>query len=102
MCIRDRNKALFALSQHRSSRGSAILRDFATKAGASTELRGQAIFWLGQRNSQENNDFLRNLYTRLDNDELKEKVLFSLSQRRGMGNETWLMNIAVNDKDCLL
>ncbi|HZI99617.1 MAG TPA: HEAT repeat domain-containing protein [Gemmatimonadaceae bacterium] len=93
------NKALFALSQHRSSRGSAILRDFATKAGASTELRGQAIFWLGQRNSQENNDFLRNLYTRLDNDELKEKVLFSLSQRRGMGNETWLMNIAVNDKE---
>jgi HEAT repeat protein len=93
------NKALFALSQHRSPRGSAILRDFATKPGASTELRGQAIFWLGQRNSQENNDFLRNLYTRLDNDELKEKVLFSLSQRRGMGNEAWLMNIAVNDRE---
>jgi HEAT repeat protein len=93
------NKALFALSQHRSGRGSAILRDFATRAGASTELRGQAIFWLGQRPSQENNDFLRGLYTRLTDDELKEKVLFSLSQRRGMGNEQWLMNIAVNDQE---
>jgi HEAT repeat protein len=93
------NKALFALSQHRSGRGSAILREFATKSGAPTELRGQAIFWLGQRPSQENNEFLRTLYSRLDNDELKEKVLFSLSQRRGMGNEQWLMNIAVNDKE---
>lgn len=93
------NKALFALSQHRSGRGSAILRDFATRTEASTELRGQAIFWLGQRASTENNEFLRGLYTRLTSDELKEKVLFSLSQRRGMGNEQWLMNIAVNDRE---
>ena len=93
------NKALFALSQHRSGRGSAILRDFATRSEASTELRGQAIFWLGQRASTENNEFLRGLYTRLTSDELKEKVLFSLSQRRGMGNEQWLMNIAVNERE---
>ena len=93
------NKALFALSQHRSGRGSAILREFATRDGASTELRGQAIFWLGQRPSQENNDFLRNLYSRLNSDELKDKVLFSLSQRRNMGNEKWLMQIAANGKE---
>ncbi|HEX6576247.1 MAG TPA: HEAT repeat domain-containing protein [Gemmatimonadaceae bacterium] len=93
------NKALFALSQHRSGRGSAILREFAVRDNASTELRGQAIFWLGQRNSQENNDFLRTLYGRLNNAELKDKVLFSLSQRRNMGNEKWLMGIAVNGKE---
>jgi HEAT repeat protein len=93
------NKALFALSQHRSGRGSAILREFATRDGTSTELRGQAIFWLGQRNSQENNDFLRNLYGKLSNQELKDKVLFSLSQRRNMGNEKWLMQIAANGKE---
>jgi TolA-binding protein len=93
------NKALFALSQHRSGRGSAILREFATRDGTSTELRGQAIFWLGQRNSQENNDFLRNLYGKLNNQELKDKVLFSLSQRRNMGNEKWLMQIAANGKE---
>ena len=92
-------KALFALSQHRSGRGSAILRDFATRAEASTELRGNAIFWLGQRASSENNDFLRSLYARLTSEELKEKVLFSLSQRKGMGNEQWLMNIAINERE---
>jgi HEAT repeat protein len=92
-------KALFALSQHRSGRGSAILRDFATRAEAPTELRGNAIFWLGQRASTENNEFLRSLYTRLTSQELKEKVLFSLSQRKGMGNEQWLMNIAINERE---
>ena len=92
-------KALFALSQHRSGRGSAILRDFATRAEAPTELRGNAIFWLGQRASTENNEFLRGLYARLTSQELKEKVLFSLSQRKGMGNEQWLMNIAVNERE---
>jgi HEAT repeat protein len=94
-----KDKALFALSQHRSGRGSAILREFAARPGASEELRGKAIFWLGQKGSQENNDFLRSLYSKLNSDELKDKVLFSLSQRRGMGNEQWLMNIAVNDRE---
>ena len=93
------NKALFALSQHRSGRGAAILREFATRDGASEELRGQAIFWLGQRPSQENNDFLRALYTRLTSEELKDKVIFSLSQRRNMGNEKWMMDIVTNPRE---
>jgi HEAT repeat protein len=93
------NKALFALSQHRSPRGSAILREFAVRDGASDDLRGQAIFWLGQRNSPDNNDFLRQLYTRLTSEELKEKVLFSLSQRKGQGNEKWLMGLAIDPKE---
>jgi HEAT repeat protein len=93
------NKALFALSQHRSPRGSAILREFAVRDGASEDLRGQAIFWLGQRNSADNNDFLRSLYTRLTSEELKEKVIFSLSQRKGQGNEKWMMGLAVDSRE---
>ena len=93
------NKAIFAISQHRSGRGNAILRDYAMRDAASTELRGQAIFWLGQRNGTDNNDFLRTLYSRLNDDDLKEKVLFSLSQRKNQGNEKWLMDIAVNSKE---
>lgn len=93
------NKALFALSQHRSPRGSAILREFAVRDGASEDLRGQAIFWLGQRNSADNNDFLRQLYTRLNSEELKEKVIFSLSQRKGQGNEKWMMGLAIDPKE---
>jgi HEAT repeat protein len=93
------NKALFALSQHRSPRGNAILRDFASRDGAAQQLREQAIFWLGQRNNSDNNQFLRDLYSRLSNDDLKNKVLFSLSQRRGAGNEKWLMDVALNPRE---
>lgn len=93
------NKALFALSQHRSGRGSAILREFATRSGASEELRGQAIFWLGQRPSTENTQFLRQLFSQLTSEELKDKVIFSLSQRRGVGNEKWMMDIVTNNRE---
>src|SRR4029078_1753553 len=59
----------------------------------------KAIFWLGQRSSTENTQFLRTLYSRLTNEDLKEKGLFSLSQQRGAGNEQWLMSIVVNPKE---
>lgn len=93
------NKALFALSQHKSGRGAAILREFAERDGTSEELRGQAIFWLGQRSSAENNTFLRSLYGRLKSEELKDKVIFSLSQRKNMGNEKWMMDIVTNPRE---
>ena len=93
------NKALFALSQHRSARGNAILRDFASRDGGPQELREQAIFWLGQRNTADNNQFLRDLYGKLTNEDLKNKVLFSLAQRRGQGNEKWLLDVALNTRE---
>jgi HEAT repeat protein len=91
-----KNKALFALSQHRSPEAARFLRDFALRENESDELRGQAIFWLGQRRSTENAEFLRNLYSRIKSDEVKEKILFSLSQQRDVGNDKWLIDIARN------
>jgi len=94
-----KDKALFALSQQNEPRAQQALREFALRESESEDLRDKAIFWLGQRRSQENTEFLRNLYSRLANQDLKEKVMFSLSQQRGAGNEQWLMNIAVNPKE---
>jgi HEAT repeat protein len=94
-----KNKALFALSQHHSVRGAQILRDYALRENASDELRGQAVFWLGQQRSPENADFLRALYSRVKSDDVKEKILFSLSQQRGMGNDKWLIDIARDTKE---
>ena len=91
------NKALFALSQHRSGRGSAILREFALatrpKSCAARRSSGSV-----RERSAENNEFLRSLYSRLNSDELKEKVLFSLSQRKGVGNDKWMMDIALDSR----
>jgi len=89
-------KAVFALSQHPSPRAAQLLRAYAERDGAPTNVREKAIFWLGQRHSIENAQYLRTLFTRLRDDDLKEKVLFSLSQMQGVGNERWLMSVALD------
>jgi TolA-binding protein len=95
-----REKAIFALSQQGSTRGTALLRRFAESSDTPESMREQAIFWLGQRRSSENAEFLRGLFVKFGkgerNDDLKKKVLFSLSQMRGVGNDRWLLNIAVD------
>jgi len=87
-------RAIFALSQTRSERAGTILRDFVRRRDVETELRSDAIFWLGQSNRGENSQFLRELFPTLENDELRERVLFSVSQRRSAENARWLLDIA--------
>lgn len=95
-----RVKAIHALHEQGSPRAAALLRRFAESAETPEAQREQAIFWLGQRRSQENADFLRSLSDRLGkgerNDDIRKKVLFSLSQMRGFGNDRWLLNIALD------
>jgi len=93
------DKAIFALSQHNSSRSASILRAYAERRDAPAEMREKAIFWLGQRRSPENAQFLKDLYAKMDNDDLKEKIIFSLSQMGGADNYRWLMDIALNPKE---
>lgn len=91
-------RAVFSLSQTRSPRAATILRDFVRRTDAPTELRGEAIFWLGQSNrGGDNSRFLRELFPSLENDELREKALFSVAQtRNSRENATWLLDQAKN------
>jgi len=93
------DKAIFALSQHRSPRAGAILRAYAERRDAPADNREKAIFWLGQHRSADNAQFLKDLYRKLENDDLKEKVIFSLSQMGGTDNYRWLMDIALNENE---
>ena len=91
-------KALFALSQRKSEKSQLALRDFASRTDAPAELRQQAVFWLGQHRSAENAKFLRDLFARTADEDVREKILFSLSQMRGMGNETFILDQSANTK----
>jgi len=93
------DKAIFALSQQHSPRAAQILRDYAGRSDAPGEAREKAIFWLGQQHSTENAAFLRALYAKLADEDLKEKVIFSLSQMGGPDNGRWLMDIALNERE---
>jgi len=85
--------ALFALSQHRSPRAGQVLRAYAERDDVNGDLREKAIFFLGQR-GPENAPYLRALFGRLRDEEAKNKILFSLAQMRGAGNEQWILNVA--------
>ena len=92
-------KAIFAIAQQRSPRSAVILRDYAQRQNAPMNLREQAIFWLGQRKSTENAQFLRDLYPKMDNDDLKDKIIFAVSQIGGPENYRWMMDIALNQNE---
>ncbi|HEX9842036.1 MAG TPA: HEAT repeat domain-containing protein, partial [bacterium] len=104
MGARDRelqDKAIFALSQQRSARAGEILRRFIERADAPDELKAQAIFWLGQRRSPENVAYLKEIYPRLTSHELKDKVIFSISQMRGEESGRWLLEVANNPNESM-
>jgi HEAT repeat protein len=92
-------KAIFSLSNTRSERASQVLRDIAQRESATKNVREQAIFWLGNRRDAESTDFLKGLYGRLTDRDLKEKVLFAVSNQRATGSGAWLLAIATNERE---
>ncbi|HEY3220975.1 MAG TPA: HEAT repeat domain-containing protein [Gemmatimonadales bacterium] len=93
------DQAIFALSQHRSPRAGAILRAYAERADRPLELRKKAVFGLSQNRSAQNAQFLKDLFKKVDNDELKEHIIFSLSQIRDETNYRWMMDIALDESE---
>jgi HEAT repeat protein len=100
-----REEAIQAIMQQNSSRGQAAIRAIAEDASAPEGLREKAVFWLGQRPSPENARYLRDLFGRLATsssggsaDEIRKKILYSLSQMQGEGNDRWLMDVASDAK----
>ncbi|HEV8410066.1 MAG TPA: HEAT repeat domain-containing protein [Gemmatimonadaceae bacterium] len=95
------DQALFALSQKSDDRAQAVLRDYAGRDDAPDHAREQAVFWLGQRRSDENAKFLRDLFAKTTSKSLKDKIIFSISQTRNSGNDEWLLDQAVNTKNSM-
>jgi HEAT repeat protein len=99
-----REEAVFALMQQRTERGEAAVRAIAQDDESPAGLREKAVFWLGQNRSAVNASFLRGLFTHLAstrgerNEAVAQKILFSLSQMRGEGNDRWLMEVAADPK----
>jgi len=89
-------QAVFAIAQHRSPRAAQLLRELVTRSDLAADVRGHAIFFMGQQSDPESARFLRELYPRLNDDELKGRVLFSVSQRQGQEHADWLLARALD------
>jgi len=89
--------AIFALAQHGGEGAWEVLREYAERADAPSELRENAIFWLGQ--SPEGSGYLRGLYDRVDDPELRENIIFGVAQGGSEADGAWLLERALDDAE---
>ena len=93
-----RDKIIFSLAQMRSPATDKWMMDLALDEKEDIESRKKALFWAGQNNSVSVAG-LAALYERVANQEMREQVIFVLSQRREAPAVDKLMEIARSDKD---
>jgi HEAT repeat protein len=93
-----REKILFSLSQQRGVGNEQWLMNIALNPKEDIELRKKAVFWAGQ--SGVAIPELSKLYDRMGDSEMKEQIIFVLSQRQSDRTAMdKLFEIAKNEKD---
>ena len=89
-------KATFWLGQIDDPRASATLRQLVTDSNVSSDVKGQAVFVLGQHVSPDDQAFLRREFDALGTKTLQDKVLMGVAQHGGPDARTWLMGIVAD------
>ena len=93
-----KEKILFSLSQQKESGNDQWLMSIALNPKEDIELRKKALFWAGQGGIAISQ--LSQLYDRMNDTEMKDQIIFALSQRqRESAAIDKLFDIAKNEKD---
>jgi HEAT repeat protein len=92
-----KEKIIFSLSQVGGDENSEWLVGIASDTSEPMELRKKALFWIGQ--STHDVAGLVELYDQMPEIELKEQVIFGLSQHHGEEAVDKLLDIARNEAD---
>jgi HEAT repeat protein len=96
-----KEKILFSLSQQRGAGNEQWLMDIALNPKEDIELRKKALFWAGQSGVAISE--MSTLYNRMSDTEMKEQIIFVLSQRQSDRTAMdKLFDIAKNEKDAEL
>lgn len=89
-------KATFWLGQSDDPRASQTLRRLVTDADVSDEVKGQAVFVLGQHDSPDDQAFLRRQFDALGTKKLQDRVLMGVAQHGGPDAKAWLLGIVTD------
>jgi HEAT repeat protein len=92
-----KEKVLFSLSQMGGADNGRWLMDIALNEREPVEMRKKALFWVGQTGG--NLDQLAALYDRIQNQEMKEQLIFVYSQRHEAAALDQLIRIAKTEQD---
>jgi HEAT repeat protein len=93
------DKAIHALSQHDDPRALQTLREVAGDSRKPDHLREQAIFWLGNSDDDEEVEFLKGLYRKLSDRDMKETIIASVARHESRDSQKWLMNLVRDEKE---
>ena len=88
-----RKKAIFAISQQRKELARQTLQRVAQDEKMPEDVRGDAIFWLGQ-NGIADLDFFKTLFKSTKNADLRSRILNGVATGRQPGASAWLLDIA--------
>ena len=92
-----KEKVIFSLSQMGGPENGRWLMDIALNERESVEMRKKALFWAGQTGG--NLDQLVGLYDRMQNEEMKDQLIFVYSQRHEAAALDKLIQIAKTESD---
>jgi HEAT repeat protein len=89
-----RKRAVFSLSQlANDDRARASLKRAADDEKMPVDIRSDAIFWLGQQNLADL-EFFRTLFRKTHSADLRQKIIFAVSQTERPEAAAWLLDLA--------
>lgn len=88
-----RKKAIFSLSQQRDDRARQALKRAAENENLSEELRGEAVFWLGESHVADL-DYFKTLFRKTRNADIRSKIVQAVSNSQSPEAGSWLLDVA--------
>lgn len=92
-----KKQIVFALKRMGSARSLAKLYEIARNANEDTQVRKDALHWIGQSGDKLSIDFLTQMYDGEKNDEVKQQIIFALSRTEDKRAIQKLIDIARRD-----
>jgi HEAT repeat protein len=93
-----KDRVIFSIANQRSPGSGEWLINIAMNERESIDVRKQALFWAGNQRAASLTD-ITSLYDKVSDREMKEQVIFVLSQNRDQAAVDKLMDIARRDSD---
>ncbi|HEX2781763.1 MAG TPA: HEAT repeat domain-containing protein [Gemmatimonadaceae bacterium] len=95
-----RERAVFWLGQSEDPRGRREVRAIAADASAPSGVRAKAVFALGHGDASTPEDFafLRDLFGKVDSDDIRNHILMAMAQSDDAASRKWLLDVARDER----
>ncbi|HEX8850186.1 MAG TPA: HEAT repeat domain-containing protein [Gemmatimonadaceae bacterium] len=95
-----RERAVFWLGQSDDKRGREEVRAIAADPRAPAGVRAKAVFALGHSDAATPEDFrfLRELFDKVDSEEIQNHILMSMAQSDDAASQKWLLTVARDER----